>query len=134
MAYGNKALALVRQEDWDAALACYEKALQGFALCVQRGMYWLMPDLLKWLRYRLMTLLDLNRWQDATQDISRFLELYARFIENAEIHDRLKEKATNEFDKMIVSLSGLSDDERAEVYRRLSKEEADAIKRMIDEG
>jgi tetratricopeptide (TPR) repeat protein len=132
-ANGNKALALEQQKDWDAALVCYENALQGWAFCYeQSGMYWLMPTMLQFLRYRLMTLLDLNRWQDAAQDVSRFLELYTPFIENAEIHDGLKENATKERDAMIDSLRRLSEEEREEVYKHLSDEESAKIRGLIN--
>jgi len=61
--YLNKALVLEKQEDWDGALSCYDLAIRARTFCVaQLNMLWIMPALLQTLRYRLMTLLDLQRW------------------------------------------------------------------------
>ena len=131
-AYENKAVVLEQKEDWDAALICFENALQLWSVCVEkRGMYWLMPDLLQLLRYRLMTLLDLKRWQEAAQDVSRFLALYTPFVADAEIHDGLKGRATEERDAMIDSLRRLSEEERELVYAELSADEAETVRELV---
>src|SRR5204863_366370 len=58
MAYMNKALVLEKQRDWERALSCYENCLQARTFCVEQlNMFWITPELLKTLRYRLMTLL-----------------------------------------------------------------------------
>ena len=132
-AYGNKALVLGKKEDWEAALDCYENALRIRTVCVkERGMYWLMPDLLKYLRYRWMTLLDLQRWQEAAQDVSRFLSLYTPFAANAEIHDELQEKAKVEFDAMIRLLRRLSDEQRGLIYAALNADEAAQAREAVN--
>jgi tetratricopeptide (TPR) repeat protein len=77
MAYMNKGIALERQSDFYEALACYEKSQQGWTFCVEHlNMFWAVPNLLKILRYRLMTLLQLQLWPTAAEDILRFRALF----------------------------------------------------------
>src|SRR5262249_39049535 len=70
----NKALALEQQEHWPDALACYDEAIRWPEERVRAGMAHLLPDLLRTIRYRMMTFLDLQRWDEAAADLARALD------------------------------------------------------------
>ncbi len=74
MALFNKAWLLKKQEDWPAALECYDEAIGLREGCVEAGMVHLLGKLLQTIRYRMMTLLDLGRWDEAAEDVVRLLD------------------------------------------------------------
>ncbi len=59
-----------------------------------------MPELLRWLRYRLLTLLHLRRWQAAAADVSRFITLILPYVASDDIEAGLKEAAEKQFAQM----------------------------------
>ena len=134
MAYMNKAIALKGQSDFNEALACYEESSQEWTFCVEHlNMFWLVPKLLETLRYRLMTLLQLERWQTAAEEFMRFRALFTSYIEKDGIDDGLKEAARNEMDKMISELRELSSEQRELLYAELGNG-AEPVRSLIDEA
>ncbi len=120
IAYMNKSLALEKQSDFDEALACYEKSRQKWMFCVEHlNMFWVVPTLLETLRYRLMTLLQLQLWPAAAGDIMEFLARFTSYIEREGIDEGLKEAARNEMVKMISELRALSSTQRELLYAEL---------------
>ena len=59
-------------------------------------MFWITPELLKTLRYRLMTLLDLKRWPAATQDVLAVRRIASPFLESPAITEGLKQAGVEE--------------------------------------
>lgn len=92
-------------------------------------MSWIMPNLLKTLRYRLMTLMDLHRWTLAAPDILRFRSLYEPHI-GEESDDALKAAAGDEFTQMIATLGALSAEHVELLYAELG-EEGDAVRSLV---
>src|SRR6185369_13724046 len=134
VAYMNKAIALEEQSNFDEALACYEKSRQGRTFCVEHlNMFWVVPRLLETLRYRLMTLLQLQRWPAAAEEFMRFRALFTSYIEKDGIDDGLKEAARNEMDKMISELRELSSEQRELLYAELGNG-AEPVRSLIDEA
>ncbi len=89
-AYLNKALVLEKQKEWEAALDSYEAAVQLRRLCVDNlGMFWIAPELLTTLRYRLTTLLDLQRWP--AQDVLAVRRVASTFLESPTITESNKQ-------------------------------------------
>ncbi|MEJ7652497.1 MAG: tetratricopeptide repeat protein [Chloroflexia bacterium] len=70
----NKVRVLEKLELWDDALACYEESIRWRERCVEAGMLHLLPELLRTIRFRVMTLLDLGRLQGAGSDVARLME------------------------------------------------------------
>ena len=134
LAYMNKALVLERQSDFDEALACYEKSQQGWTFCVGHlNMFWVVPDLLKTLRYRLMTLLQLQLWSTAAGEIMRFRALFTNYIEREGIDEGLKEAARNEMVEMISKLRALSSEQRELLYAELGAD-SESVRSLIDKA
>jgi hypothetical protein len=130
----NKALALERQSDFDEALACYEKSQQGWTFCVEHlNMFWVMPDLLQTLRYRLMTLLQLQLWPTAAGEIMRFRALFIDYIEREGIDEGLKEAVRNEMVDMISELRTLSSEQRELLYGELGAD-GESVRSLIDKA
>jgi tetratricopeptide (TPR) repeat protein len=133
-AYMNKALALESQSAFDEALACYEKSQQGWTFCVEHlNMFWVVPNLLKTLRLLLMTLLQLQLWPTAAEDILRFRALFIDYIEREGIDEGLKEAALNEMDKMISELRALSSEQRELLYGELGAD-GESVRSLIDKA
>ena len=131
-AYMNKAIALERQSDFDEALACYEKSQQGWTFCVEHlNMFWEVPSLLKTLRCRLRTLLQLQLWPTAAGEIMRFRTVFTNYIEREGIHEGLKEAARNEMIEMISELRELSSEQRELLYAELGAG-AEPLRSLID--
>jgi len=132
--YMNKALALEEQSDFDEALACYEKSRQGWTFCVEHlNMFWEMPNLLKTLRYRLKTLLELQLWPTAAGDIMQFCALLTNYIEREGIDEGFKESARNEMVQMISKLRELSSEQRELLYGELGAE-GESVRSLIDKA
>jgi tetratricopeptide (TPR) repeat protein len=130
-AYLNTALVLEGQQNWDAALSFYAKSVQAQTFCVEQlNMFWIMPALLKTLRYRLMTLLDLQRWPAVALDVLRFGSLYTPYVANDAIDAALKEAAGKEFAQMIISLRALTTKQRELLYAELG-DEAAAVRSLV---
>ena len=127
-------MVLDRPSDFDDALACYEKSRQGWTLCVEHmNMFWVVPKLLEILRYRLMTLLQLQRWPTAAGEFMRFRALFTNYIERKGIDKGLKEAARNEMDKIISELRALSSEQREFLYAELGAS-AGQVRSLIDEA
>jgi len=134
MAYMNKAIALERQSDFDEALVCYEKSQRGWTFCVEHlNMFWVMPNLLQTLRYRLMTLLQLQLWPTAAEDLMRFRALFTNYIGSEGIDEGLKEAARNEMVEMISKLRTLSSEQRELLYGELGAD-GESIRSLIDKA
>ncbi len=134
MVYFNKAVILEHQEDTESALSCYKESLQARTLCVERlNMFWVMPELLETLRYRLMTLLDLERWPLAAKDVLWFLSMYEPYAGSDAIDDGLKHSATFEFAQMISRLHRLTTEQRELVYAELG-EKAKMVRSHVSES
>ena len=134
LAYMNKAIALEEQSDFDEALACYEKSQLGWTFCVEHlNMFWVMPSLLKTLRYRLMTLLQLQFWPTAVGEIMRFRALFTNYIEREGIDEGLKETARTEMVEMISTLRKLSPEQRELLYAELGAD-GESVRSLIDKA
>jgi tetratricopeptide (TPR) repeat protein len=134
MVYWNKALVLGQQQDWDRALSCLEKCFEARTLCVeQANMYWIMPELLRTLRYRMMILPGLQRWPLAARDVLRFRSLYEPYVGSGAIDDGLKEAARKEFAEMIASLVALSTEQRELLYAELG-DAAETVRSFVSES
>ena len=121
----NKALALERTERWDEALAHYEEAMRFYRYCVaEAGMIHLLPSLLKTVRYRLMTLLDLKRQEEAAADVLRFLSYFESFK-----NDAPQEATQKEFNQFVDVLRPHSDDEP--LFASLGAD-AERIRKLIE--
>jgi tetratricopeptide (TPR) repeat protein len=132
VAYMNKGIALEGQSDFDEALACYEKSSQGWTFCVEHlNMFWVMPKLLETLRYRLMTLLQLERWPIAAGEFIRFRALFTNYIEREDLDEGLKEAVRNEIDEMISVLRELSSEQRELLYAEMGPD-AEQVRSLID--
>jgi len=95
-------------------------------------MFWITPDLLKLFRYRLMTLLDLQRWSSAAADVSQFQSFYEVYTDRGDIDEGLKEAASQEFARMIAKLKSLTTEQRELVYAELN-EDSEVIRVLVDE-
>ncbi len=103
----NKALALEKKERWDDALASYDEAIRLREYCIgEAGMIHLLPSLLQTVRYRLMTLFDLQRQEEAATDVLQFLQYFESFK-----NDAPQEAAQKEFNQFVSVLRSHSDDE-----------------------
>ena len=132
-AYMNNALALEQQENFDEALSLYDKSVQARMFCVEElNMFWVMPDLLEVLRYRLMTLLDLGRWTHAANDVLQLRSLFADYVNSERIDDGLKEAADEQFAEMISTLQALDPDKRELLFAELGAE-AEAVQSLLED-
>jgi tetratricopeptide (TPR) repeat protein len=111
----NKALLLEKLERWEDAFTHYEEAIRLREGCLQAGMTHLLPDLLKTIRYRLMTFLDRHRWAEASADVIRALEHAAPALqtdsppaavveERAALMDRLRQLVPKEREQVFAGL------------------------------
>ncbi len=131
-AYMNKGIALEGQSDFDEALVCYEKSQQGWTFCVENlNMFWVVPKLLETLRYRLMTLLQLQRWRTAAGEFMRLRGLFTNYIVRADIDDGLREAAQNEMVETISGLRELSSEQRELLYVELGAG-AEQVRSLMD--
>jgi hypothetical protein len=94
-------------------------------------MFWVMPNLLQTLRYRLMTLLQLQLWPTAAGEIMRFRALFTDYIERDDIDEGLKEAARNEMVEMIPTLRELSSEHRELLYAELGAG-GEPVRSLID--
>jgi tetratricopeptide (TPR) repeat protein len=133
-AFMNKAFALGQQQEWDSALSSCEKSLQARTLCVEQlNMFWIMPWLLQTLRFRLVTLLHLQRFGPAALDVLWFISLFVGYGGSDAIDDGLKEAAGEEFAKMIDRLRALTTEQRELLYAELG-DEAEAVRSLVAES
>jgi tetratricopeptide (TPR) repeat protein len=107
----NKALLLEKQERWADALAHYAEVVHLREACVRAGMSHLLPVLLRTIRYRLMTFLDLRRWAEASADVIRALEHAAPVLQT----DSPPEGVLKEAAALIARLRRLAPEEREQV-------------------
>ncbi len=134
VAYRNKGVALERQVDFDEALACYEKSRQGWTFCVEHlNMFWKVPTLIATLRYRLMTLLDLELWPTAAEDIVRIRALVTKYIESESFDEGLKEAARKEMDETVSTLRELSSEQRELLYTELGADR-EQVQALVDQA
>jgi tetratricopeptide (TPR) repeat protein len=123
----NKALLLEKQEQWQEALGCYEEAIRWQETCVGAGMSHLLPDLLRTVRYRLLTLLDLRRWPEAAADVLRILSHALPVLQT----EAPPESVVRELASMTARLRQLSGEEREHVYAALG-EWADTVRGWVE--
>lgn len=122
----NKALVLEKTERRDEALASYDEAVRMCEYCVvEAGMIHRLPSLLKTVRYRLMTLLDLKRQEEAARDVLRFLGYFESFK-----NDAPQEATQKEFNQFVGVLRSHSDDET--LFAALGAD-AERIRKLIEE-
>jgi tetratricopeptide (TPR) repeat protein len=112
----NKALLLEKQEQWQDALEHYEEAVRCQEACLAAGMTHLLPDLVRTLRYRIATLLDLGRWAEAADDVVRALDHAAPALQADPPEALLRER-----DALVETLRQRSDEEREQVLAALGK-------------
>ena len=96
-------------------------------------MFWVVPDLLKTLRLRLMTLLKLQLWPTAAGEIMRFRTLFTNYIEREGIDEGLKEATRNEMLEMISTLRVLSSEQRELLYGELGAD-GEPVRSLIDKA
>ena len=96
-------------------------------------MFWVVPKLLKTLRLRLMTLLQLQLWPTAAGEIMGFRALFTNYIEREGIDEGLKEAARNEMIKMISELRELSSEQRELLYGELGAD-GESVRSLIDKA
>ena len=114
-AFVNKATTLGKQEAWDEAFANYEAAIFLNAGCLRAGMTHLLGDALKMIRIRLMTYLDLRRWEDGAADVFRILELAVPELQSGSP----SESVVQELGQMLDLIRCLPDDGRASLLDAL---------------
>ena len=132
MAYMNKGVVLEAQRDFEAAIACYEKSVSNRMLCVDDlNMYWIVPDLLKGLRYRAMTLFAMERWRAAASNIEEYLSRFAAYLANDSVDDSLKKSAQGEVAELISLVRDLTPEQRGLLYAELG-DDSEALKLLID--
>jgi len=131
-AYVTRARVLAAQKDWEAALASYQQAVTNYTFCIEQlGMDSVTPDLLEGLRYRLTTLIELQRWQEASQDICQINSLYSGYLLRDSIEKSLKDAARMQFDQTIVKVRELSPQQLEKLYAEMGKE-AGRIKSLLE--
>jgi tetratricopeptide (TPR) repeat protein len=126
----NKAILIEGPEfrNWDEALGLYQDAIVLREGCVADGMTHLLADLLRTIRYRVMTLLDLGRWVDTADDVVRVLD----HTQTAGQSGELSEAAAGEASALLALLAGLPASHRDAVYAALG--EWEQIVRVIVDG
>ena len=133
-AYVTKARVLVAQNDGEAALASYQQAVTKYTFCVEQlGMYSATPDLIEVLRYRLTSVIELQRWKAAGQDIGKIISLYSSYLLSETIEKSLKDAAKRQFDQTIVNVRELSPELREMLYAEMG-EEAESIRSLVEAG
>ena len=115
----NKLLVLEKREEWDTAISCYDEAISVLEGCITHGMCHLLGNLLQMIRYRLMTVLDLGRWEMAAQDVGRFLHYSLPHLQE----DSLPESVLQEYGAFIGRLGKLSKEDRAMLLNMLADRE-----------
>lgn len=116
-AYMNKALVLERLSDAEGAIAFYEKSIVLRRVSVDElNMYWIVPDLLKVIRYRGMTLLELERWPEAAVDVREYLSRLDEYLKDDSIDASLKEAAQGDAAELASSVRDLTSDRQELLY------------------
>jgi len=131
-AYLNKGLTLEKLGDSEGAITYYESAVSVRRKCVDgSNMYWVLPDLLKVIRYWLMTLLDLERWPEAALSVREFLSRHDAYLKNDAIDDSLKQTAAAQAAGLASVVRGLTAEQRELLCAELGNE-AGALKSLVD--
>lgn len=113
----NKALGLEGLGRWPEALGCYDDAIYRYEECLRTGMTHLLPDLLRTIRYRLMTVLDLQEWDQAAHDVERFL---THLLTSGQMH-MLSAAAGQEVEAVLDRLRELEREQREQLYAALDE-------------
>jgi hypothetical protein len=128
----NKALLLEEQNEVEQALNSYEAAVQLRRFCVEQlGMFWIVPELLKTLRYRLMTLVDLQRWPVAAQHLLEVWRIGSPFLESSAITEELKRIALIEMAETLRLVQGLDAAQSDLLYAELG-DDAETVRSLVD--
>jgi tetratricopeptide (TPR) repeat protein len=131
-AYMNKALLLEEQNEVEQALNSYEAAVQLRRFCLEQlGMFWIVPELLKTLRYRLMTLVDLQRWPVAAQHLLEVWRIGSPFLESSAITEELKRIALIEMAETLRLVQGLDAAQSDLLYAELG-DDAETVRSLVD--
>jgi tetratricopeptide (TPR) repeat protein len=115
MALMSKALLLEKQEEWDGALSCFDEAVEWRERCVRAGMTHLLGDLLKVIRYGMMTRLDLGRTKEAAADVVRLLNHAAPALQSGETPGAV----VKELEELLQLLRGLSEEKWGQLEAEL---------------
>ena len=130
--YLNKALALERLADFDGSLIFYDRGLQARRFCVEQlSMFWIIPELLKSLRCRLITLLKLKRWRAAAEEVLELTSRFTTYDSSEKVPVDLKKAAGEEFNQMISHLRAMSLEQRELLYAELG-DKAAGIRSLVD--
>jgi tetratricopeptide (TPR) repeat protein len=124
----NRALVLEKPSRWEEALACYDDAIPLSEACVQAGMTHLAGSLLRIIRYRMMTLLELRRWEGADGDVVRLLGHAIPILQDGSP----PESVMTEVGEMPRLIRGLSEADRAALDVALG-EDAEAVRSWVDD-
>ncbi|HEX7720857.1 MAG TPA: tetratricopeptide repeat protein [Pyrinomonadaceae bacterium] len=132
--YSNKGLTLERQGDFEEAMIFYEKSVSVRSVCVDElNMYWLMPDLLKVLRYQLTIRLMLQRWPATAEDVRQFLSRFDLYLKNDSIDPSLKKATQQERVYLGAELRKMSPEQLELLYGELG-DEAKVVKSLIEDN
>jgi len=131
--YFTRAQILAGQQNWNEALASYQLSLDKRRFCLEHlKMYWLMPDLLEVLRYRLTTLIELQRWADAAKDLREVLTMYSPYVLSDTTEENLKTAAKKQLKLTIDALHGLPPTTQEMLYAELGAD-AENIRALASE-
>jgi tetratricopeptide (TPR) repeat protein len=132
LAYENKALALELQEDLERALTFYEKSAVLRRVCADElNMYWIVPALLKIIRYRVMTLFKLERWPEAAVGVREYLSRHDAYLKNDAIDASLRATAQTDVAEQASRVRALTSEQRELLYAELGPE-AEKLKALVD--
>jgi tetratricopeptide (TPR) repeat protein len=115
MTLANKAMACEQQGEVDLALECYGEAIQLREQRVASGMAHLVPSLVRTVRQRMTTLIELHRWDAVAADAIRILDHVQPVVGGGEAPDAV----VAERDALITTLRDLAPEDRETVLTRL---------------
>jgi tetratricopeptide (TPR) repeat protein len=124
----NKALQLESAQQWQEAIDCYQDAIHWLEFCIRAGMSHLASRLLETIRYRMLVLLELKRWDEAAADVKRLLENAEPFLQE----DVGRKRVGDELRALLGVLRKLAPEDRERVYARLD-ECAELVRSWVEE-
>jgi tetratricopeptide (TPR) repeat protein len=128
LALMNKALMLEQMERNEEALACYDDSIRWWEGCLHGGVTHVLPDLLRTIRFQMMTLLDLRQWTLAAASAAWALDHAAPSLQD----DSLSEAVAQELGEMLGCLRQLPNDDREYVLLALGAWEAE-VRSLLEE-
>jgi tetratricopeptide (TPR) repeat protein len=120
-ALNNRGNALSNQGKLDEAVRDLDEAIHWREFCIQAGMRHLTRQLLRAIRYRMMVLLDLKRWDEAAADVKRFLNHALPFLREDAVRDVVREGVVYERSALVAVLCELAPQDREQVYEHLDE-------------